>query len=1779
MKKTITYVIIYSILILFSNNIFSQNFRIKYDLYYDQEGLIEFTKNQITSDFGHRRGGNISPWHRGVDYDHGINQICDRILSINSGEIEGIIGSNNYKLIVVRGQNSSFGYGHIFEDESPAQGNGNVYGDFVLYQLADIKEDEYCIIDLSNQIAYGMEDLAGLVVTFDKIEYTIQSAIDIDQPIGILGNSGTSGVHLHLYLFDDPSIPFSQVNGWNDENNDYDPLSVINYKNDPSDPNEYFTRYDIRIIDFDDNFHNQERTRIEADGDQNSSVVVRTIMNRENYGNPSPVYVNDVMDICNVKLFIRPSNCGVEEPETWGTEGSGYQMILGPDYRSEIDLGARIGDERYPEAICLRHGDHEHTGIYPWAYHDYQGYPYDDYYFSDFYTRIHNDNPGNGNTLMAQSNLHARYPDGDYFLFAKATSVKNNSQNDYVFTNKDEGYAVSIDNFAPFVHKVLVYNNENMEPQHLVYAKEWIWSDNGFVQGSPVQSDIEMYAPLWIAVHSSERMNEMNLLVNNQPAAFHSNANKEQTWVFEYSPAYFGLHKLRIGGIDQNNNPLQPDATKIPVRYGQNPSDFDPPLNNNPDENHSFAVDIPVPLDFTYVQNAFHHQLLKVSFISIPEVSHISSYNWDFADGTSMSAPWFQVFHDYINEGQYLVEHSVESDEGNFSVDKLVSVVKPALPQSDFLFKATKNQDQKGEVYDLEFMDNSEGLIAEWHWDLNGIQYFSDNFELRNPEPLTHDFSEGDFFVDLEVSNGLGSDFTSKAINPGSLPWLSVWPWTMSYCTRKFDLNTDNLDPPYDFLIEFGDGSSKTLSNQGSSLISFEHQYFKPGRYVVNARVTGNDPLTADRVTAYGFAETEVDYFELTVKATFNSENPVPYPLTDVKFSVNVNPRAAGYYFAYWIIKQNDDPNNFDLIKKSGEDISDLGFQYQFTQAGNYHVQVNVVDDNGRQGVDEFEVLVKNAPDYIVADICCVDDPVLACINGKSTYYATTGSGPVGNPGVQDQDWYPTNQRWSIIKYNENTGNETLIKKIANTFNYDDYTLTFNRSATFDFTGIEPGTYYLRYESWNNNHNYQENGLLHPKYVNSISYYDFDEKMLIISESISQLVLKSPSDCFLEVNANQQTTQVSITNPGSEPVNWNITQLPLWITADVMGGSGLKAGEIQVINLVFTQNDLPDSRFGNIKIESDAEIDPSIVVFTEQYGTNGPNRQVLYPQNFAQYYGRFGYSVKLDRDFGVVGACSNNGSAYIINKNNAGIWEICAELIPSNAEDRETFGCSVDIYGDYVIVGAENIDKAFIFKKPFNGWSGTINELTVLQNNGSSGDKYASSVTIWGDYAAVGAPFNNTQGQNAGKVQVYFRNEGGTDNWGRIKTLTDCSSTDYFGTDVDMFNDILAVGAPQHTDWNGYIAVYHRNLIQSNDWGLIQKLTATGSSLYNAELGKSVSVFDNNIATAYYDHYHEPYPQFPAWEYNIFYFNGSTWQIGYQDYMYDYDQYINYNDYTTTGLFAGADLSRRSVHGSPCYLYNRGTYQKTNPANSSGSPYNEFYYFSWWPPDDGDNFAHSIGTNYDYIAYGVPNEDENGINTGAVIIDRVANYLRESYCAIDVNLSLVNFEKPAGTYPLVEARNLVIGGQGFPARHLNGSSIAYEGKTVELLPGFEAETGSSVEIFAYDCENPSVQSIQSSLTGSYNLHSFNQSKTCMANRINLFDVVKYLSNANPDYPWSDYNLFSDIMKVELYNNENVLIQEIENPHPTILCMDKPDCSGIEYFLKIYIRENLFKIKI
>ena len=193
---------------------------------------------------------------------------------------------------------------------------------------------------------------------------------------------------------------------------------------------------------------------------------------------------------------------------------------------------------------------------------------------------------------------------------------------------------------------------------------------------------------------------------------------------------------------------------------------------------------------------------------------------------------------------------------------------------------------------------------------------------------------------------------------------------------------------------------------------------------------------------------------------------------------------------------------------------------------------------------------------------------------------------------------------------------------------------------------------------------------------------------------------------------------------------------------------------------------------------------------------------------------RFGYSVATNGDTVVVGAYGKNwqpggppifvptsrGAAYIFKRNQGGAenWGQVKILTPSDAAASDRFGWSVAIDGDTVLVGAwaknSNTGAAYIFKRNQGGaenW-GQVKKLTA--SDAAGGDNSVRSVAIDGDTVVVGAWVKNS---DIGAAYIFERNQDGAENWGQVQKLTasDAATHSYFGFSVSINVDTVVVGA------------------------------------------------------------------------------------------------------------------------------------------------------------------------------------------------------------------------------------------------------------------------------------------------------------------------------------------------------------------------------------------------
>ncbi len=242
----------------------------------------------------------------------------------------------------------------------------------------------------------------------------------------------------------------------------------------------------------------------------------------------------------------------------------------------------------------------------------------------------------------------------------------------------------------------------------------------------------------------------------------------------------------------------------------------------------------------------------------------------------------------------------------------------------------------------------------------------------------------------------------------------------------------------------------------------------------------------------------------------------------------------------------------------------------------------------------------------------------------------------------------------------------------------------------------------------------------------------------------------------------------------------------------------------------------------------------------------------------------FGKAVAISGDIAVVGAVrggvdiASSGSVYVFYRNQGGFdtWGQVAELAASDGVAGDSFGGSVDIDGDTIIVGAKSAGTsgaAYLFSRN-EGGADAWGEIKKLEPSGDTAGWFGGSVAISGETVVVGSELDTTTATNAGAAYVFsFVPGGGIGNWIETKKLLSSDAFtlhDRFGIAVDIDGDLIIVGERDGdgaVDNSGAAYLFGRNQGGAGAWGEVARLTASDGLLSNG-FGEAVAVSGNRIA-------------------------------------------------------------------------------------------------------------------------------------------------------------------------------------------------------------------------------------------------------------------------------------------------------------------------------------------
>lgn len=214
-------------------------------------------------------------------------------------------------------------------------------------------------------------------------------------------------------------------------------------------------------------------------------------------------------------------------------------------------------------------------------------------------------------------------------------------------------------------------------------------------------------------------------------------------------------------------------------------------------------------------------------------------------------------------------------------------------------------------------------------------------------------------------------------------------------------------------------------------------------------------------------------------------------------------------------------------------------------------------------------------------------------------------------------------------------------------------------------------------------------------------------------------------------------------------------------------------------------------------------------------------------------------------------------------------------LISNDLAAEDYFGNGMAVSGDFAIIGAcydddngSNSGSAYLFYNNEGTWE-QYQKIVAL--DGQSNEFFALTVAISGDYAL--ATSLGADGY-AGRVYVFHNNDGV---WAQTQALTasDAAGGDLFGVSLGIKNDYAIIGASGNDDGGNEAGASYIFQNVSNNWVEVAKLTGSDPDDYDF-FGESVAIQEDYAVVGAYEN--ENQAGAASGTAYVFYNNSGTWE-------------------------------------------------------------------------------------------------------------------------------------------------------------------------------------------------------------------------------------------------------------------------------------------------------------
>ncbi|MFO8130222.1 MAG: PKD domain-containing protein, partial [Bacteroidales bacterium] len=303
---------------------------------------------------------------------------------------------------------------------------------------------------------------------------------------------------------------------------------------------------------------------------------------------------------------------------------------------------------------------------------------------------------------------------------------------------------------------------------------------------------------------------------------------------------------------------------------------------------------------------------------SVPNADSIVSWYWDFDDGYTSNLQ--NPIHIFPGPGSYDVELQVTNSNG-CTHDTVVTMMVDSLPSVDFAYSPATCQNDSTFFYDLS--DPNADSITDWFWK------FGDGSISNEQNPFHIYAMSGTYDVTLTVTNSNGcTDSITRAlmIEPQPVADFTYDTTCVGQTTHFYDQSIAQTGQIISWYWEFDDPASGPLNS--STVQNPTHTFAQGGSYDVMLVVTNN--MYCRDTVVKTLVITDPPIAEFSVGNSCMND-------TTLFFDESV---ATAAPISAWIWDFGD--GTTETYTTPTDTVGHL-----YTQSGQYHVTLTVVDSNG----------------------------------------------------------------------------------------------------------------------------------------------------------------------------------------------------------------------------------------------------------------------------------------------------------------------------------------------------------------------------------------------------------------------------------------------------------------------------------------------------------------------------------------------------------------------------------------------------------------------------------------------------------------------------------------------------------------------------------------------------------------------------------------------------------------------------------------------------------------